>query len=187
MSLYEFTTWLQNTEGSTAIRESILVYPIVETTHVLTLTLFLGLVAMMDLRLVGLAMGKVPVSDFVRRLLPWALAGFVLSVITGVLLFYSSPVRIAHNIFFRYKLLALVLAGVNAWAFHVGIYRRIAEWDDERVVPRRAKIAGVLSLALWASIVVAGRMIAYNWFDCDKPQPAVVNVLAGCGEEFTQH
>jgi len=184
MTLFRFTEWLQNTDGSTALRESILVYPLVETTHVLTLTLFLGLIAMMDLRLLGLTMRQVPMTDIVRRLLPWAIAGFVLSVISGVLLFYSSPVRFAHNIFFRYKLIALVLAGVNAWAFHTGIYRKVSDWDRELLTPRRAKIAGALSLALWASIVVAGRMIAYNWFDCDKPQPAIVNVLAGCSDNF---
>jgi hypothetical protein len=184
MSLLRFTEWLQNTALSTAFRESILVYPLVETTHVLTLTLFLGLIAMMDLRLLGLTMRRVPLTDFVKRLLPWAAIGFVLSVITGVLLFSSSPVRNAHNIFFRYKLIALALAGVNAWLFHTGIYRKVADWDRELVVPRRAKIAGALSLALWASIVVSGRMIAYNWFDCDKPQPAIVNLLAGCSEDF---
>ena len=78
-------------------------------------------------------------TDIVRRLLPWAIAGFVLSVISGVLLFYSSPVRFAHNIFFRYKLIALVLAGVNAWAFHTGIYRKIADWDRELLTPRRGQ------------------------------------------------
>lgn len=183
MFLYRLTEWLESTAGSVAIRESILFYPLVETTHVLTLTLFLGLIAMMDLRLVGLTLSRVPMSDIVERLLPWAIGGFVLSVISGLLLFYSSPVRFAHNIFFRYKLIALVLAGANAWAFHTGIYERVSEWDSVLITPRRAKIAGAISLVLWMSIVVAGRMIAYNWFDCDKPQSALVNALAGCKAE----
>ena len=187
MNFYQLTAWLENTEGSTAFRESILVYPIVETTHVLMLTLFLGLLAWMDLRLVGVTMTRVPVTDFVRKLLPWALVGFVISVVTGVLLFYSSPVRIGHNIFFRYKLIALVLAGVNAWAFHTGIYRKVGDWDSAAAIPWRAKLAGAISLALWASIVIAGRMIAYNWFDCDKPQPGIVKTLAGCTNEYRQH
>lgn len=175
-----FTEWLESTAWSTAIRESIWVYPIIETTHVLTLCLFLGLIAVMDLRLVGSTLKRVPVSEIVERLLPWALVGFVLSVVSGLLLLYSSPVRIVHNIFFRLKLVLLVLAGVNAWMFHTGIYRRIREWDVDGVIPRRAKVAGAVSLALWAGIVTSGRMIAYNWFDCGKEQAAILDFLAGC-------
>jgi len=61
------------------------------------------------------------------------------------------------------------------------IERRLTEWDREPVPPRAARRAGARSLVLWAIVVFAGRMIAYNWFDCDKqPQPPIVNALAGC-------
>ena len=73
------------------------------------------------------------------------------------------------------------LAGLNAFVFHSTIDRRVAEWDLAPVPPPAARRAGAASLVLWAVIVVAGRMIAYNWFDCDKqPQPRIVNTLAGC-------
>jgi len=183
MSLYELAEWLEQTAGSTAIRESIWVYPIIETTHVLSLCLFLGLIALMDLRLLGVALPRVSITEIVKRVLPWAVLGFVVSVVSGLLLFYSTPVRMTHNIFFRFKVLMLLAAGANAWLFHVGIYRRVADWDDDRILPRRARLSGIVSLALWASIVVSGRMIAYNWFDCDKPQPPIVNALAGCRTE----
>ena len=75
----------------------------------------------------------------------------------------------------------LILAGLNVWVFHSTVFRSVAEWDLDPVLPKRARMAGAVSLVLWASIVVAGRMIAYNWFDCDRqPQPPVVNFLAGC-------
>jgi drug/metabolite transporter (DMT)-like permease len=136
---------------------------------------------MLDLRLLGLTLVRVPISEIKRRLGPLMVAGFVAMVITGVLLFYAIPVRSYQSIFFRIKLVALVLAGLNAWVFHTTIDRHIAEWDRDPVPPRAAKRAGATSLVLWAIIVVAGRMIAYNWFDCDKqPQPAIVNALAGC-------
>ena len=102
-------------------------------------------------------------------------------VISGVLLFYAIPVRAFHNIFFRIKVVMLILAGLNVWVFHSTVFRSVAEWDLDPVLPKRARIAGAVSLVLWASIVVAGRMIAYNWFDYDRqPQPPVVNFLAGC-------
>jgi uncharacterized membrane protein len=120
-------------------------------------------------------------TEIKRRLGPLMAAGFVVMVITGALLVYAIPVRSYQSIFFRIKIVALVAAGLNAWIFHTTIDRRVAEWDREPLPPRAARRAGATSLILWAIIVVSGRMIAYNWFDCDKqPQAAIVNTLAGC-------
>ncbi len=165
MSLLSFFEWLENTPGSIGIRESILFYPLVETSHVLTLCLFLGMIALWDLRLVGLAFRTVPVSEVGGRLLPWGLAGFVLMAISGGLLFYSGPVRASGNIFFQVKMVMLVLACANAFVFHRTIYRGVAEWDHDARTPTRARVAGVVSLVLWSGVVVCGRMQAYNWFD----------------------
>ena len=165
MSLLSFFEWLAHTRASVAMAESILAFPIVESVHVLTLCLFLGLASILDLRLLSLVMREVPVSEVVTRLLPWITAGFVVMVISGVLTFLNAPVRYYQNIFFRIKIGALVLAGVNVWVFHSGIWRTVSEWDRHAIAPFRARLAAILSLVLWACIVVAGRMIAYNWFD----------------------
>ena len=102
-------------------------------------------------------------------------------VITGLLIFYSSPIRYYHNIFFRLKVVLLIVAGLNAFVFHRGVHRRVKEWDLDPVSPREARVAGAVSLVAWALIVVAGRMIAYNWFDCSiQPQPDLINWAAGC-------
>jgi hypothetical protein len=176
-----FCEWLAGTSGSMALRESLLIYPLIETTHVLTLGVFLGTAVMVDLRLLGLALARVPMSEIKRRLGPWLAGGFVVMVLTGMLLFYAIPVRSYQSIFFRIKVVALVLAGLNAFVFHSTIDRRIAVWDRDPVPPRAARRAGARSLVLWAIIVVAGRMIAYNWFDCARqPQRPIVNALAGC-------
>lgn len=165
MSPSAFFEWLEATSASVAIRESILFYPLVETTHVLTLCLFLGMTATWDLRLVGLAMRRVPVSEVVNRLWPWAMAGFAVMVATGLLLFLSGPVRASQNIFFQIKMAFLVLAGLNAFVFHRTVFRWVEEWDLTPAVPGRAKLAGACSLVLWSGVVVCGRMQAYNWFD----------------------
>jgi hypothetical protein len=86
-------------------------------------------------------------------------------VASGSLLFYAIPVRTFQNIFFRVKLAMLIAAGLNVWVFNSTIHRTVAVWDLDAVPPKRARVAAGLSLALWASIVVAGRMIAYSWFD----------------------
>jgi hypothetical protein len=181
MSLLRLMEWLASTRPSIALHESLYVYPLIESTHVLALGLFVGLAVILDLRLLGLVMRRVPVSEAFARLLPWTKAGFVVMAITGVLLFYAIPVRTYQNIFFRVKIAMLVLAGLNVWLFHSRVERRVAEWDLAPVAPRAARVAAVVSLILWAGIVVAGRMIAYNWFDCDiQPQPDFINWAAGC-------
>jgi hypothetical protein len=160
-----FCQWLESTTGSIALHESIWGYPVVESVHVLTLCLFLGLAVMVDLRLLGVTMVRTPASEVLRRLLPWEIAGFTVMVLSGSLLFYAIPVKTYLNIFFRLKLIFLVLAGINVMVFHRTADRTIAKWEHDPVPPFRARLAGGVSLALWAGIVVAGRMIAYNWFD----------------------
>ena len=173
--------WLAATPWSIALHESLYMYPLVESAHVLTLCLFAGTALMWDLRLLGLTLREVPVSEVSRRLIPWTMAGFVIMVITGGLLFYAIPVRTYQNIFFRVKVVFLVLAGLNVWVFHRRVQRTQDEWDLAPVPPRGARMAAIASLVLWAAVIVSGRMIAYNWFDCDiQPQPAIVNWAAGC-------
>jgi hypothetical protein len=165
VSLYHLAEWLEQTPWSIALHESIWAYPIIESVHVLFLCLFLGMAIALDLRLVGLAFKKVPVKEIVDLLLPWTIFGFIVMFISGVLLLYGIPLRTYTNIFFRLKVLFLILAGINVWYFHSGIYLKVAEWGRNANPPAKAKLAGVCSLVLWALIVLAGRMIAYNWFD----------------------
>ena len=137
-----FFEWIETTALSTAIRESILLYPIIETTHVLTLTLFLGMIMMWDLRLLGLALKSVPVSTMGSRILPIGQIGFVIMVLTGIGLFISTPVRASQNIFFQIKMVMFVLAGLNAMFFHVTIYKKVADWDSQVTLPSKARMAG---------------------------------------------
>ena len=179
--MLELLRRLAETKGSVALRESLWVWPLVESTHVLTLALFAGTAIMLDLRLLGVGLRPLRVSSLTGRLLPWTRAGFGVMVMTGSLLFYANPVRYYQNVFFRAKVVLLVLAGLNIWLFHSRIHRRVAEWDGDTTPPRAARVAAVVSLLAWASIVVAGRLIAYNWFDCDlQPQSDLVNWFAGC-------
>ena len=158
-------------------------YLIVLTVHVLTLTVFVGTALMTDLRLMGLTMTRVPASEMIARLLPWTTAGFLVMMASGALLFYAAPMLRYQNVFFRLKMVALVLAALNVWVFHHTVYRAIAEWDLDPVPPPRARVAGGVALALWAILITLGRMIPYQlyWFDCSRqPQSAIVSTLSGC-------
>ena len=181
MILHNLMQWMADTPWSVGLHESRYAYSIVESVHVWTLCVFVGFAVFLDLRLLGFTLRGVPVSQITKRILPWTKIAFVLMVISGVLLFFAIPLRTYHNVFFRLKAVLLLLAALNAWVFHNGgMYRRLGEWDTAAATPRAAKLAGAASLALWVAIIFSGRMIAYNWFDCDKPEPAIVDVLAGC-------
>src|SRR5207244_9554013 len=126
MSLLPFCQWLADTPGSIALHESLFMYPLIESAHVLTLCVFVGVAATFDLRLLGVTLRHVPVTEMKRRLGPWIAAGFVVMVITGVLLFYAIPVRSYQSIFFRIKVVMLIVAGLNAFVFHSNVDRRVA-------------------------------------------------------------
>ena len=166
MSLYSLCEWLAATPASIALHESRYAFLIVLTVHVMALGLFAGLAVMVDLRLLGLTLSRVPASEVLRRLLPWAVGGFCVMVLSGALLFYAAPLDRYGNVFFRAKLALLVLAGLNVWLFHSTAHRGVAEWDLDPVPPRRARVAGGVALCLWAAIILAGRMIPYQqyWF-----------------------
>jgi len=180
MSLLPFCQWLAASPGSIALHESLFMYPLIESLHVLTLCVFVGMSVMLDFRLLGVSLKRVPITDITHRLFPWMFAGFTVMVITGLLLFYAIPVRSYQSIWFRMKVVLLICAGLNAWIFHATIYRSVRDWDVAEFVPRRARMAGVLSLLFWAGVIVFGRMIAYNWYDCDRTQSAFVVWAAGC-------
>jgi hypothetical protein len=181
MYFLNFFERLSESSWSVALHESEIAYSIIESSHVWSLCLFFGLTVMFDLRLLGWTMRKVPVSEFANRVLPWTIAGFVVMVISGTLLFYAIPLRSYQNLFFRGKVIMMLLAGLNVWLFHSRVYPGVIKWDLDPIPPKAARIAGAVSLALWIGVVVSGRMIAYNWFDCDRqPQPALINFLTSC-------
>jgi hypothetical protein len=164
--ILHFCQWLAAIPASSDLRGSVWVYPIVESVHVLALTLFVGMSVLWDLRLLNALLRSTPISQIQQRMMPWMMGGFVLMVLSGAGLFFGDPVRFYLNVFFRIKVVMLILAGLNAYYFHASAAgRNLAGWDVAPRTPFSARLAGTLSLVLWAGIITAGRMIAYNWFD----------------------
>tara|TARA_B100001179_G_C18569320_1_gene394346 strand:- start:423 stop:995 length:573 start_codon:yes stop_codon:yes gene_type:complete len=185
--LLDFSIWLSETEWSIALRESLYLYPWIESAHVLSISLFVGTLIFIELRLIGLSFLTLSISELNSKILPISIFGFCLMTLTGALLFYAIPVRTYQSIFFRIKILLIILAGINAFLFHRQMYKEGDSWDEGEFIPSNVKIKAVVSLVLWIFVIISGRMIAYNWFDCDKqPQPDWVNWAAGCLIEVTQ-
>jgi hypothetical protein len=161
MSFDHFLHWLSETPFSAVMRESVWAEPVVETVHVLTLTLFLGFVLFLDLRLLDVTLRRKRVSEMFAQFNPWLFGGFAVMIVTGLLLFSADPVSFYSTLFFKLKMIMLVLAGLNVVLFNATLGRRISEWDQAPRTPWKVKLAGAISLLLWVSIVAAGRGIAY--------------------------
>jgi hypothetical protein len=158
--------WVSEFESSIALRESQYVMPWVFVFHVVGLALFAGTILMMDLRLLGIGYMQTPFSYVQRRLFPWQMGGMALMAATGLALVYGNPMNYATNIIFWVKMLAMGLAGLNALAFHFITEYTLVDWDAGGVPPLGAKLAGGLSILLWANVIVSGRLIPYalTWF-----------------------
>jgi len=159
-----FIQWMQNSSIGTGIRESIWLFPIVETTHVLALALSVGVLIWFDLRLMGWGMKHQPVSQVHKQVMPLAFIGFVVMFISGIALFWSEAEKCYTSGFFRLKVLFLVLAGINAAIFELTTKKTIEDWDKYPVPPIRARMAGLISIISWAAVIIAGRATAYNLF-----------------------
>ncbi len=163
MTLRPLFEWVHAFPSSIALRESLYAFPVALTVHLVSLAMFAGLVVMMDLRLVGAAYRGTPFSEVQARLFPWQMVGMVVTSIAGLVLFYMQPMRYFGKVIYWIKIALIVLAGVNALLFHLTTYRSVDKWDTGGV-PRGAKVAGVLSLGMWACIVASGRLTAYDWW-----------------------
>ena len=171
----EIVLWLQNNTIATEIRESALVFPIILSLHLTGMGLFGGMILMTDLRLLGIAMTKRPVSHVVNGLRPWKHLGLTLTATCGILLLWCKAAIYYPNPFLRIKLALFALIIIHALVFR-SVYRNVTDLDRSPVIPGRAKMAAALSLVLWLGVLTAGRWIGY-WEPKGEPVNAaqVVN------------
>jgi hypothetical protein len=154
--------WLVHTPMAVAIHEGEIIFPWIESIHVLAITLVVGSIAIVDLRLLGLASLDRAVPRLTREVLPCTWAAFTFAVITGLALFASNAVNYAHNFAFLGKLVLLSLAGANMLVFHFWVGRDIDRWEAHGATPPGARIAAALSLGLWVGVVGFGRWIGFT-------------------------
>lgn len=163
MTPAEAPAWLAALEASAAaqtMRESIWLYPAVETLHIAGFAGVVGGIAVWDLRLMGVAR-TIPLRALLRVTIPLALAAFAVAVPTGALLFVTEATAYAVNPMFPIKMGLIAAAGLNALLFHTVTAPRIAAWNAAGALPWPARAHGAASLLCWAGALVCGRLIAY--------------------------
>ena len=175
----DITAFLESLEESglaTRIRDSLWLFPLIESAHVVGLSLVFGTIAIIDLRLLGLASTQRSFQRMASDILKWTWAAFALTALTGTLMFTTNARVYYHNVFFRTKMLMLVLAGINILVFELTAGRTIHRWDKAPSAPPAGKAVAVLSLALWIGIISMGRLIGFTTSRASEaPPPAGVN------------
>jgi hypothetical protein len=137
-------------------------FPTFETVHVIAIVTVVGSIAVMDLRLLGLASKDSPVTEVSNDTLPWTWGAFAVAMVTGLLLFISKATTYIVNPYFLWKMVLILLAGVNMAVFHLITWPSVKDWDIGREAPRAAKIAGGLSLGFWVVVVFVARAIGFT-------------------------
>jgi hypothetical protein len=161
------TLWdtVQSWTLSAAIRGDIpgteWVFPIIETCHVIALTLVVGSIALVDVRLLGFGRRNVAVTKITAEMLPLTWAAWSCAALFGTLMFISKAPTYAENFQFRMKFLLMTLAGINMAVFQFGAFKRVARWDTGEP-PVAARMAGALSLGLWVGVVFFGRWVGFT-------------------------
>jgi len=160
--MISFLRWLQNTPWAISLKQSDLLFPAIEGTHILSLSISVGMLLMFDLRLLGVAFRREPVAVVMKEVMKWALPGFALMFSTGILLFFCQAEKAYTNTYFRFKFVFMFLAGLNALWYQMRYYPRTAEWDGAAGIPVGVRIAAVVSIILWAGVITFGRTMAYE-------------------------
>jgi len=164
--------WLQQTGLAVHIRDSLFAFPLIESTHVIGLTLVFGTIAIIDLRLLGLASTNRSFQRLAADILKWTWVAFALSAVTGSLMFITNAAVYYHNAYFRAKIVLLLLAAVNMLVFELTTRRTVAQWDRDASAPPLGRAVAAVSLVIWISVIVTGRMIGFTTTRGSLAEPA---------------
>jgi hypothetical protein len=162
MSLSEWFQWVEETRVSTAIAESIWLFPLLEGSHILALPLSVGMIMIFDLHLLGLTLAGSRAAAVMREMVRWSKIGFAVMFVTGGLLLMCHAGRAYGNPFFRAKMIFLVVLAVNAAVYQVVFFPRMPQWIAGRT-PAGARFCAILSLVVWIGVIVCGRTMAYQF------------------------
>lgn len=159
--VFELAQSIQSSSVGVAIAESALAFPLIEALHLIGLSVSVGLIFLIDLRLVGVFLTRVPVTDLLHQLRPLVLGGFALIFLSGALLFWSEAATVIRSPAFPVKFLFIAIAGVNALYFELKLAKQPAVVENRPALPKNVRYAGLASLASWSAVIVAGRLIPY--------------------------
>jgi uncharacterized membrane protein len=162
VDLFGIVQALNDSTLSDWLRSSLKAMPTVEAIHVMAIAVVVGTIFIVDLRLLGYPSTQREFSRLHRELLQWTWWAFVLSVITGVLLFMVNAVTYYRNTAFWLKMALILLAGINMLVFERVTAKSVASWDKGVLPPSPARADGGLSLVFWIPTLFVARWIGFT-------------------------
>jgi hypothetical protein len=146
---------------ATSIRHAPAVFPLIESVHVIGLSLVFGTILIVDLRLLGLASTRRPFTAVASDILKWTWLAFAVTALSGALMFTTNASTYYGNLYFRVKMALLVLAGVNMLVFELTAGRSVGQWDRRAAAPAAGRAVAAVSLVLWIAVIFLGRWVAF--------------------------
>jgi hypothetical protein len=174
----QLEAWLRSFTSVGAFMQTKWAWPAAESAHFIGLTLLFGSIAAWDLRLVGF-LKEVPVAAF-HKLVPFAVLGFAINATTGSLFLMTFPDQYVYNTAFQFKVLCLMLAGLNVMVFYLTTFSRISTLESGQQAPLLGRLSGAVSLGLWVTVIVCGRMITFYRPSDNCHAADVLSLLADC-------
>jgi hypothetical protein len=162
MNVQAVLDWLESLTVSQSITDIPWAFPVIESCHVIAITLVVGSIIIVDLRLLGITSNRQPVTALASEILPWTWGLFLLAVLSGGLMFFSNAHTYFYNTAFRLKMACMLVAGLNMLAFHLFTYKSVHAWNSDVPTVRSAKVAGAVSLLFWVGVVFFGRRIGFT-------------------------
>ena len=166
---------LESSSLASRIRESLYLFPFIEAAHVIGLTMVFGTIAIIDLRLLGMASADRPFSRMASDIMRWTWAAFALTVMTGLLMFVTNAGVYYHNFFFRAKMAMLACAGINILIFELTAVRSMHRWDKDAAAPRAGKTVAMVSLVVWIGVIFLGRWVGFTTTKADSKTDTNIN------------
>ena len=176
MGIAEFLASLEASSLASKIRNSLYLFPLIESSHVIGLTMVFGTIAIVDLSLLGIASTRRPFTRIASDILKWTWAAFALTATTGLLMFITNASVYYHNFYFRSKMALLALSGINMLMFELTAARSVHRWDKDSAAPLAGRTVAAVSLVLWISIIFLGRWIGFTTTRTDSKPDTDVNI-----------
>ncbi len=174
MTVADILSSLESSNFANTVRNSLYLFPLIESFHVLGLTTVFGTIAIIDLRLLGVASTRRPFTRIASDVLKWTWLAFALTATTGLMMFSTNAGVYYHNFYFRSKMALLVLAGINMLMFELTAARTVHRWNENKTAPWTGKTVAAISLLLWIAIIFLGRWTGFTTTGRPdlKPEPA---------------
>jgi hypothetical protein len=158
LNLLPFIDWVAASPLSKAISTSTWAFAVIESIHLLALSVIGGSVLIVDLRLLGYGIRSQTLEKVARDAQPWFIGSWTVMIVTGVLLFWSEPQKLYYSTPFMVKMACLLLGTV----FALTVRRKVTLAGEGRMSPMVMKLVALVSLTLWFGVGAGGRWIGFS-------------------------